>query len=164
MISPVILVLGEPELTMVAVLGPLTCVHTPVPTTAVFAFNVVDVARQRSISVPAFEVVGPEEILIVTFDELVQPALLMVHVNIYVPGTSPVMVVVGDVGLVIVAAEPDDCVQVPVPITAVFAAIVTVVPHFVCVGPALAMVTSFTSSNWETLVVPHSFVTSSEIV
>ena len=61
------------------------------------------------------------------------------HWKMLVPTPSPVMPVVFKFGLVIVAV-PDNKLQVPVPTDVVFAAIVAVVTHTDCDGPALATV------------------------
>ena len=51
-----------------------------------------------------------------------QGPLLIVHVNEYIPPTKPVIVLVGDEGLVITAVPgPAVCVHTPVPMPAVFA-------------------------------------------
>ena len=63
----------------VALLGPLTCVHTPVPVTATFAGKVVDVFRQSSWSGPVTASVGPEEMIIVTSELLVHVLLVIVQ-------------------------------------------------------------------------------------
>lgn len=65
----------------------------------------------------------------------------MVHLRVtLVPAATPVMVVEGEAGVVMVA-EPDIIVQFPVPITGLLAAIVNVeVLHNVWSGPADAVV------------------------
>jgi hypothetical protein len=108
--------------------------------------------------------VGPDDMLIVTLELLVQPLLLMVQVNTYVPGVSDVMVVVGDVGLVMMAKGPLTWLQVPMPMAGVLAAMVMLLPQRVWAGPALEGVTFCTFRGSLALVVPHSLVTATDMV
>jgi hypothetical protein len=78
--KPVTVVFAWVGLVMVAA-GPPTCVHCPVPVPGTLLLRVAEVARQISWSGPALESDGPDEILMVTLELLVQPLLLMVQVN-----------------------------------------------------------------------------------
>lgn len=78
-------------------------------------------------------------VMVTEDDEGAQGAFEMVQLNVYVPAAvKPVIVVVGDVGVVIVAAGPPVCVHNPVPTVGALAAIVTVptLEQMVCAGPA----------------------------
>ena len=65
--------------------------------------------------------------IVISSVELVQAPLLIVHLNVALaPTVSPVMVVVGLLAVVMVAV-PLTTLQLPLPVVAVFAAIVAVV-------------------------------------
>lgn len=63
----------------------------------------------------------------------------MVHIKTFVPAPTPVMVVVGEDGVVIVP-EPLITVQVPVPTVGAFPAMVNVELQPTCVAPAFELV------------------------
>lgn len=110
------------ELLTATVQDPLRMLHAPVPTPGVFADIAVAVTLQSSWSGPASAVV-PVWSTVITTSSLaeMQLPLEMVHLNTaLVPGTNPVMAVVGLAGVVMVAV-PDCNVQLAVPIRAVFA-------------------------------------------
>jgi hypothetical protein len=135
--KPVTPEVGDEGVVIVPV--PLVSVQVPVPTVGVFPANVA-VLPQTVCAGPAFAVVGPPVLKIVTVSvDAVHGGLEMVHMNTFAPAPRPVMVVDDDPGVVMVPA-PLTSVQVPVPITGVFAAIVTVVLQPDCPGPALATV------------------------
>jgi hypothetical protein len=83
-------------------------------------------------------------------DEVAHVPLVIVHLKIYVPYPIPVIVVVGEEGVVIVGAGLDPGLETsdhaPVPTRGVFPAIVRVIlfvpeePQRVCFGPATATV------------------------
>lgn len=81
MFSALITVVGELAVTIVAVLGPLTCVHVPVPFVAVFpAMVAVGFDTHIVWSTPALDVVVPVMVVITTSSVVaVQGALLMVQ-------------------------------------------------------------------------------------
>ena len=111
---------------VVIVPAPLTSVHVPVPTTAVFPAKVA-VVEQTVWFGPAIEVVGPPVFVIVTvLVEFGQGGFEIVHINTFDPPPTEVIVVVGEPGVVIVPA-PLTSVHVPVPDVGVFPAIVNVV-------------------------------------
>ena len=59
MLRPVTVVVSEEAVVIVAVTGPLTCVHAPAPTVAAFALIVTAaVLVQTDWSLPALAVVG----------------------------------------------------------------------------------------------------------
>jgi hypothetical protein len=81
-----------------------------------------------------------------------------------VPGIKPVIDVVADEGTVINGTfGPLTNDQDPVPTTGVLPAIVIVLPQRFCGVPASAAVTVLTVIGCELVVVPHSFVTPTEI-
>ena len=141
-----IVVVGELAVVIVAVTGPLTCVHVPTPTVAVLPAIVAEpLLAQMVCGEPAIATVGGALVVMVTCELLaVHGALLMVHWNTYDPTeVSAVIVVVGELALVMVAVlGPLTWVQAPVPTEGVLAAMVTE-PTLVqtdCADPALAVV------------------------
>lgn len=110
---------------------PETIVQVPVPITAVFAANVVDVPQMVWFD-PASATLGEAFVMIVT------SSLTAVHggletvqrITTLVPAGIPVIVDVGLLTLVIVA-EPDTTLQIPVPAVGVLPANVADVAHIV---------------------------------
>ena len=98
-IKPVTVVEGRAGSVIVGVLGPLSNVHAPVPINGVLPARVVEAAAHRFCAAPADAVVGPAWLVIVTSESLLQVPLLIVHLNIYTPGTKPVIVVFGEAGV-----------------------------------------------------------------
>ena len=98
----------------------------PVPITGVFAARVAEVNQQVAASVwsgPAVAIVGAWLNLIVTLSvEAMQGALEMVHTKTYVFPTIPLNTVVGLVASTKLPPAPLKILQLPVPITGVFAA------------------------------------------
>jgi hypothetical protein len=78
----------------------------------------------------------------VTTDELTQLPFVIVHLKMYEPGTNPLMVEVGEVGVVITEpVGPLTKDHKPVPIIGVFPFIVTTLPQTSWLGPAFETVT-----------------------
>ena len=121
--KPVTVVVREDGVVIVAV--PLTIDHKPEPTVGLLAAMVNDPLLHRTISTPAFEVVGSALLVITTSsDDTVQLPLLMVHLNVAeLPAAKPVTVVVGEDGVVIVTVPLTND-QDPVPAVGVLAAMV----------------------------------------
>lgn len=110
--------------------GPLTKLQAPVPVRGVLAVSAAEVARHKFWSGPAFAGVRLPVMTTVSNELLTQVPLVIVHLKTWVPDIIPVMVVVGEVGVVIVGIfGPLNLVHKPVPIKGVFAAIVAEVPH-----------------------------------
>ena len=119
---------------------PLTMLQVPVPITAMLPANVADVPQIFWFG-PALATVGFAVKVITTSSvEATQGELEMVHLNVYVVPAVPVNADVGLLGVVMVPPAPLIMLQVPVPITAVFAAKVADVPQMFWSGPALATV------------------------
>ena len=120
-------------------------VQLPVPTAGILPPIVATVAQTVWLT-PALASVGFAS-CVIDIVEVVegQTPLLIVHLKISTPTPNAVKPVVSSVGVVIVPVPPIN-VQLPVPIAAVFAAIVAVVlAQIVCEGPAFAIVgTAFT--------------------
>jgi hypothetical protein len=135
-VRPVIGVFSSFISVIVAV--PLSTVHVPVPTIAVFPARLVEVTLQRVWSTPASAVVGDWSTVIVTSEnDGAHTPFEMVHlITTEVPGVRAVMVVDGFVSSVIVA-EPLCTVHNPVPSVGVFPANVAVVVQTLWSEPAL---------------------------
>jgi hypothetical protein len=139
-------VVGEVAEVIVPVAGPLTWVQVPVPTLGVFpAMVTLPTLEQIDWAGPATDVVGTSLTVMVTLEvEGVQGLLVMAHWKTYAPGVvKPVIVVVGEPGVVIVAVTgPLICDQEPVPVVAGLPAMVTLpaVTQIVCGEPEFAMV------------------------
>src|ERR1019366_6881322 len=116
--TPVTVEVGEAGVVMEAI--PLTILHAPVPTAAVFPASVKFPLLQLAWSRPAFAVVGVALFVRITSSvEAVQGLLEIVHLNVaLVPAVTPVTPEVGEAGVVIVAV-PLTTVHAPVPIIAV---------------------------------------------
>ena len=78
-INPVIEVVGELGVMMVGVLGPLTNVHSPVPTTGVFPERFILFTAHKDWEGPATAVVGPDKMLMVTSEKLIQAPFVIVQ-------------------------------------------------------------------------------------
>ena len=139
-VKPVTPDIGSLGSVIVAV--PDTTLHAPMPVVTVLAVKVVVVILHRFWLAPATEVVGGAAIVIITSSvDAPQAGLLMDHLKVtLLPAVKPVTVLVGEVGVVIVAA-PDTTVHCPVPVLAVLPAkVVLVTLHRFWSDPALAMV------------------------
>ena len=78
-VIPVIVVVGDVGVAIVAVLGPLTCVHAPVPLEAVFAAMMAEpLVAQMVWSGPAFATVGAAFTVITTSLVLAAHGLLLI--------------------------------------------------------------------------------------
>ena len=109
---------------------PLSNVHVPVPTVAVFPANVAEVLHNVWFG-PAFATVGvATPVMVTVLVDAGQGALLIVHWKTLAPTPNPVMPEVGEEG-VVMAPAPLTSVHKPVPVVAVFPANVAVVPHIV---------------------------------
>jgi hypothetical protein len=122
-VNPVSVEEGDNELVIIP--EPDTLIHTPVPVAGALPARVVEpVLTQTVWFVPAFEMEGGAIPVIVTLAEDGAHGLFeIVHRKTFGPIPSPVMVVLGRAGLVIVPL-PRITLQIPVPDTGVFAAIV----------------------------------------
>ena len=85
---------------------------------------------------------------------MVHDPLAILQRKVYVPAVNPVIVVVGDVAVVIVAAAPLTCVHNPVPLTAVLAVMVTDEAHKFLSTPAFAVVGSGSTVTTTCLALP----------
>lgn len=122
--SPVTFVEGDAGDAIVA--DPETRVQFPVPVDGVLAAIINEPLLHWAWSGPALEVVGRASFWITTSSELDAQLLVMVHLSVTdVDGATPVIVVVGEDGLVITAL-PEIIVQFPVPETGLLPAIVNV--------------------------------------
>ena len=124
-----IVVVAEPGVVMVAVAGPLTWVQVPVPVAAVLpAMVALPPVAQIVWSGPALAVVGGAFTVMITSSvEAEQGLLVAVQRKVRAPAVvRPVMVVVGEDALVMVAAVPPTWLHEPVPVVIVLAARVTV--------------------------------------
>src|SRR5690606_35641131 len=123
--TPVTVVLKAPGVVIVAV--PDTKLHVPLPIAGSTAVIVKLPSLQFSLSSPASAVEGGSWLIRSMSSKLgVHPPLLIVQRNVaVVPTGTPVIVVVGDVGLVMFAV-PDTTVHMPVPTTGVLALITNV--------------------------------------
>jgi hypothetical protein len=130
------------EFTLVIVAVPDTTLQMPVPVTGAVAFSVKVPLLHCAMSAPATAALGAESLRMLISSLLeVHPALLIVQRSTTSPdpAVTPVMVVVGEFTLVIVAV-PLTTLQVPVvPPTAAFAAIVKLSSlHWIMSPPARA--------------------------
>ena len=110
---------AEPGVVIVGVTGPLMNDQAPVPTEGVFAAIVaVPLVAQMVCGLPALAAVGGAIAVIITSSmDAVQGLLLDVQRNVRVPAVlRPVMVVVGEEALVMVAAVPPTWLQAPTPV------------------------------------------------
>lgn len=126
-VKPLTAVTAEPGAAIIAVAGPLICVHCPLPIAGVFPFSVASPgAAQTAVSFPASAVVGRSYTTTCIVSLLAEHgALSIVQTKVYVPATRFVIGVVSEDGVVIVAVfGPLSCDQVPVPTAAAFALIV----------------------------------------
>jgi hypothetical protein len=123
--TPVIVVVADVGVVTVAV--PLTTLHTPVPTVGTLPAIVNVPLLQLIRSAPAAAGVGSAVLVIVSSSvDTGQMPLEIVQRNVaLVPAGTPVMVVVADVGVVIVAV-PLTTLHTPVPIVGTLPAIVNV--------------------------------------
>jgi len=112
----------------VTVAVPDITLQAPEPVVGVFADNAVVVELHKFWSEPAFDVVGKASMIIVmSSDELGQKPLLIVHLSVtLVPAVKPVIPVVDNVAVVIVAA-PLITLHIPVPVVGTLPASVAVV-------------------------------------
>src|SRR5690606_16734256 len=160
--TPVTVVLKAPGVVIVAV--PDTKLHVPLPIAGSTAVIVKLPSLQFSLSKPASAVDGSSWLIRSMSSKLgVHPPLLIVQRNVaVVPTGTPVIVVVGDVGFVIVAV-PDTTVQVPVPTPGVLALITNVLLSHcsISTGPASAVVGSarLVRTTWSTLAAQVPFST-----
>lgn len=116
---------GSDGVVIVAV--PDTTLHAPIPVTAVFPAKVVVVTLHKFCAAPALAVVGGAAILMMTSSvDAPQAGFDIDHLMVTLPGLKPVIVLVGDVGVVIVAV-PATTVHKPAPVVAVFPASVVLV-------------------------------------
>jgi hypothetical protein len=138
--TPVTVVLKE--FTLVTVAVPDTTLHTPVPVAGLVAFSVKVPLLHWAMSAPATAALGAASL------RIVMSSLVGVHTPLLIvqrrttspdPAATPVMVVVAELTLVIVAV-PLTTLHVPVvPATAAFAAIVKVaLLHWIMSAPARA--------------------------
>jgi hypothetical protein len=136
---PVIVDVADPGVVIVAVTGPLTCVHVPEPTVGALPAMVADPPVVQIVwSGPAFAVVGAETNVMITLScDAVHGALAMVQRKVYAPATETVTFVVARLALTNVAVPgPATNVHVPVPVVGVLPASVVVKPHTEASGPA----------------------------
>ena len=113
--------------------------HVPIPTIGVFPFN-IEADEQIAVSFPASD--GVANVLIVTTMVSVDGAhvpLEIVHTKVFTPTLTPVIVVVGKVGFVIVPT-PETIVHKHVPTIGVFPFNVADEEQIRKSGPALAIV------------------------
>lgn len=116
------------ELVVVTVAVPLNTLHDPVPTVGVLPAKVEVVTLHKVWSTSALDTVGSSSTRMLTVSTVgEQPPSLIVHVKMAVePIVKPVIVVVGELIVVMVAA-PVNTFHVPIPDGGVLPAIVVVV-------------------------------------
>jgi cobalt-zinc-cadmium resistance protein CzcA len=145
-VPPVCVKVEEPLAALLKVpVPPLTTLHAPVPVVGVLPPSAVVVPRLQMVCVPPTVAVvgGALTVITTSLVEAVQGLFVAVQRKVRAPAVvRPVMVVVGEEGVVIVAAVPATWDQEPAPEVMVLAAIVTVpvVVQIVCAEPALAVV------------------------
>ena len=118
--KPVTEVVGESEFVMVPL--PEINVHTPIPTVGVFAVIIVVLDEIQSVwLLPVFAIDGTSFTIIDIVDELgAQGAFEIVQTKTFVPNPNPVILVLGEFGLIIVPL-PEISVHNPVPTAGEFA-------------------------------------------
>jgi len=155
-------VVGDPGVLMLAG-APESCVHDPVPTTGVFAAMLVLVPQSVWFG-PALAVVGVALIVTCTLSDVAgQTLLLIVQLNIYTPGVSPVTVVLYWPGLEIEAGVPLTCAHCPVPMDGLLPARVIdetlhnamSVPALAALGPGETVTVTFEVLEQPLLVTVH---------
>ena len=127
---------------MIVTGAPPLCDHLPVPVNGVFPTRFMGEKRHTSVGVPAVEAgVGKASIVMVTWSDVEQGRLVVVHSKTYTPGVIPVTVVLYEDGKVMMAAGPLTFAQFPVPIKGWLPASVTEETlHKTWSGPAFAIV------------------------
>jgi hypothetical protein len=138
--NPVTPEVGEAGVVIVAV--PATTLQAPEPIAGTLPASVAIVTLQSVWSGPAVEAVGRSEIVIITSSvDGVHPGAVMVQRSVVeAPIVNPVILEVGEAGVVIVAA-PATTVHRPEPVVGTFPASVAIVElHIFWSGPAAAVV------------------------
>jgi len=135
----VIVVVADPGVVMVAVTGPLTCVHVPVPTVGALPAIVAEPPVVQIVwSGPALAVVGDATNVMITLScDAVHGVFAMVQRKVYAPATETVTFEVAEFAFENDAVPgPATNVQVPVPVAGALPASVAVKPQTEASVPA----------------------------